>query len=102
MRHLEFHLKDIAVPVSGPVNPVPCLEKNEKMFDKMINLAFTSIAGTSSRMGGKKEAKPEKVFIYFVHGVVVDFLKMFFSRIIRFLFVCLTISWFVFLFPSIL
>lgn len=46
-----MHLDEKAVPDTAPVNPVPCLEKNEKMFDKMINLAASSIT-TSSRMGG--------------------------------------------------
>lgn len=51
IRHLQMHLDEKAVPDTAPVNPVPCLEKNEKMFDKMINLAASSFT-TSSRMGG--------------------------------------------------
>lgn len=43
------------VPETAPVNPVPCLEKNEKMFDKMINLASSSHSG--GRMAGLKESK---------------------------------------------
>lgn len=58
VRHLEFHSLEKDVPTTAPVNPVPCLEKNEKMFDKMTNLALSSFAG-SSRMGGKTE-KSEK------------------------------------------
>lgn len=58
VRHLEFHSMEKEVPTTAPVNPVPCLEKNEKMFDKMTNLALSSFAG-SSRMGGKSE-KVEK------------------------------------------
>ncbi|CAG9853748.1 unnamed protein product [Phyllotreta striolata] len=50
VRHLQFHLQEKAVPVSAPVNPVPCLEKNEKMFDKMVNLASSSHK-SGSRMG---------------------------------------------------
>lgn len=45
-----MHLDEKAVSDSAPVNPVPCLEKNEKMFDKMINFAASSI--TTGRMGG--------------------------------------------------
>lgn len=55
IRHLQFHIQEKAVPDSAPVNPVPCLEKNEKMFDKMINLASSSHNG--GRMGGNKEIK---------------------------------------------
>lgn len=42
------------MPKTAPVNPVPCLEKNEKMFDKMTNLALSSITNTS-RMGSKTD-----------------------------------------------
>lgn len=61
MRHLQFHSQEKAVPDIAPVNPVPCLEKNEKMFDKMINLASSSHAG---RMGGTKENKGKNVMKY--------------------------------------
>lgn len=50
VRHLEFHSLEKVVPTTAPVNPVPCLEKNEKMFDKMTNLAMSSFANTT-RMG---------------------------------------------------
>lgn len=53
-RHLQAHLNDAPVPETAPVNPVPCLEKNEKMFDKMLNLANSSFS-SSSRMGGKTD-----------------------------------------------
>lgn len=53
VRHLQFHSSERAVPQIAPVNPVPCLDKNEKMFDKMTNLALSSFAGSSgARMGG--------------------------------------------------
>lgn len=55
IRHLQFHSQEKAVPETAPVNPVPCLEKNEKMFDKMINLASSSHA--AGRMAGSKESK---------------------------------------------
>ncbi|XP_076761656.1 uncharacterized protein LOC143429775 [Xylocopa sonorina] len=55
IRHLQLHAKDESVPESGPVNPVPCLDKKERMFDKMVNLASSS--HQNGRMGGKpKEA----------------------------------------------
>ncbi|KYM98524.1 hypothetical protein ALC62_10758 [Cyphomyrmex costatus] len=51
IRHLQLHAKDETVPESGPVNPVPCLDKKEKMFDKMVNLA------SSSHQNGRMSAK---------------------------------------------
>lgn len=62
IRHLQLHAKDQTVPESGPVNPVPCLDKKEKMFDKMVNLASSS--HQNGRMGGKlkeviKESKED-------------------------------------------
>lgn len=63
VRHLQFHSEEKAVPDTAPVNPVPCLEKNEKMFDKMINLASSSHA--NSRMGGnKQDSKGKAIFIF--------------------------------------
>lgn len=53
IRHLQLHAKDQTVPESGPVNPVPCLDKKEKMFDKMVNLASSS--HQNGRMGGKSK-----------------------------------------------
>lgn len=50
VRHLQAHLKDESVPESSPVNPVPCLDKKERMFDKMVNLAISS--HENGRMGG--------------------------------------------------
>ncbi|XP_033218958.1 zinc finger protein Xfin-like [Belonocnema kinseyi] len=60
VRHLQFHAKDESVPESEPVNPVPCLEKREKMFDKMENHASSS--HQNERMGAKikeSSAQPE-------------------------------------------
>ncbi|XP_066595045.1 uncharacterized protein [Prorops nasuta] len=51
IRHLQLHAKDESVPESGPVNPVPCLDKKERMFDKMVNLASSS--HQNGRMGAK-------------------------------------------------
>ncbi|XP_011056945.1 PREDICTED: uncharacterized protein LOC105147547 isoform X2 [Acromyrmex echinatior] len=53
IRHLQLHAKDETVPESGPVNPVPCLDKKEKMFDKMVNLASSS--HQNGRMGAKSK-----------------------------------------------
>ncbi|XP_015113082.1 uncharacterized protein LOC107038481 isoform X2 [Diachasma alloeum] len=53
IRHLQLHAKDEYVPESGPVNPVPCLDKKEKMFDKMVNLASSS--HQNGRMGAKNK-----------------------------------------------
>ncbi|XP_019766776.2 uncharacterized protein LOC125504304 [Dendroctonus ponderosae] len=64
IRHLQMHLDEKAVSDSAPVNPVPCLEKNEKMFDKMINFAASSI--TTGRMSGtakdKKDEEKEEIY----------------------------------------
>ncbi|XP_025992233.2 uncharacterized protein LOC105202475 isoform X3 [Solenopsis invicta] len=54
VRHLKLHAKDESVPESGPVNPVPCLDKKEKMFDKMVNLA------SSSHQNGRMGPKPRE------------------------------------------
>ncbi|XP_014094051.3 uncharacterized protein sov isoform X1 [Bactrocera oleae] len=48
MRHLQMHTDDSnngAQPVANvdPVNPVPCLNSSEKHFDKMTNLASSSL-----------------------------------------------------------
>lgn len=53
IRHLLLHKKDESVPESAPVNPVPCLDKKERMFDKMVNLASSS--HQNGRMGGKQK-----------------------------------------------
>ncbi|XP_014479925.1 PREDICTED: uncharacterized protein LOC106747127 isoform X2 [Dinoponera quadriceps] len=54
IRHLQLHAKDETVPETGPVNPVPCLDKKERMFDKMVNLA------SSSHQNGRMGAKPKE------------------------------------------
>ncbi|KAL3271101.1 hypothetical protein HHI36_021597 [Cryptolaemus montrouzieri] len=61
VRHLLLHKndKEFTVPDTAPVNPVPCLEKNEKMFDKMYNLASSSHAG--GRMGGQQKGDAKSV-----------------------------------------
>lgn len=57
IRHLQQHAKDEIVPESGPVNPVPCLNKKERMFDKMMNLAGSS--HQSGRMGSRTSKDEE-------------------------------------------
>lgn len=55
IRHLQLHAKDATVPEIGPVNPVPCLDKKERMFDKMVNLASSSHQNGRMGGGGPKE-----------------------------------------------
>lgn len=43
VRHLQQHAEKQMVPQTAPVNPVPHLETNEKHFDKMVNLASSSV-----------------------------------------------------------
>lgn len=49
VRHLQQHAEAQAVPSTVPVNPVPHLETNEKHFDKMINLASSSLVNKSDK-----------------------------------------------------
>ncbi|XP_075983411.1 uncharacterized protein LOC142981401 isoform X2 [Anticarsia gemmatalis] len=55
VRHLQLHAEQQPVPQTAPVNPVPHLESNEKHFDKMVNLASSSIV---SRTPEKTRAEP--------------------------------------------
>lgn len=57
-RHLQAHLDAKSVPDSSPVNPVPCLDKKELMFNKMVNLAMSS--HEKSKMAGAGNAKNEE------------------------------------------
>ncbi|XP_056631686.1 uncharacterized protein LOC130441883 isoform X1 [Diorhabda sublineata] len=66
VRHLQFHSEEKSVPDTAPVNPVPCLEKNEKMFDKMINLASSS---HSSKMGTINKSEVKDIDINVPHFV---------------------------------
>ncbi|CAH2052792.1 unnamed protein product, partial [Iphiclides podalirius] len=58
VRHLQLHAEQQPVPQTAPVNPVPHLETNEKHFDKMVNLASSSIA---SRMDKTNKAEQQPV-----------------------------------------
>lgn len=49
VRHLQQHADAQAVPSTVPVNPVPHLETNERHFDKMINLASSSLVNKSDK-----------------------------------------------------
>lgn len=49
VRHLQQHADAQAVPSTVPVNPVPHLETNEKHFDKMINLASSSLVNKNDK-----------------------------------------------------
>lgn len=87
VRHLQAHMNEQAVPVIAPVNPVPCLEKKEKMFDKMINLASSSHLG--GRIGGlktdptcKEESNIIPGFIPAVKRYVKLFKEQFFTQFI--------------------
>ncbi|XP_057319412.1 uncharacterized protein LOC130663885 [Microplitis mediator] len=55
VRHLQLHATEENVPESGPVNPVPCLDKKERMFDKMVNLASSSHQNGRMSTGAPKE-----------------------------------------------
>ncbi|CAH0548709.1 unnamed protein product [Brassicogethes aeneus] len=61
VRHLLTHSKEKAVPDSAPVNPMPCSDKIEKMFDKMTNLAFNGFQGSKQKTekGEERETLPE-------------------------------------------
>lgn len=52
IRHFQLHSQQLNVPQNAPVNPVPHLESNEMHFDKMLNLASSSI---TTRAGDASE-----------------------------------------------
>lgn len=43
VRHLLQHAEKLPVPRTAPINPVPHLESNEMHFDRMVNLASSSV-----------------------------------------------------------
>ncbi|XP_036339396.1 uncharacterized protein LOC118748808 isoform X2 [Rhagoletis pomonella] len=57
MRHLQMHTDDSncgpqqLTNLVDPINPVPCLKSNEKHFDRMTNLASSSLVVGSSSTG---------------------------------------------------
>ncbi|CAG9791188.1 unnamed protein product [Diatraea saccharalis] len=55
VRHLQLHAEQQPVPQTAPINPVPHLETNEKHFDKMVNLASSSIVNRAP----EKQSRPE-------------------------------------------
>ncbi|XP_059048195.1 uncharacterized protein LOC131843542 [Achroia grisella] len=58
VRHLQFHAEQQPVPQMAPVNPVPHLETNEKHFDKMLNLASSSIITRLPEKTARSESTP--------------------------------------------
>ncbi|XP_075218375.1 uncharacterized protein LOC142323088 [Lycorma delicatula] len=48
-QHLKCHEKGQSAPSAEQVNPMPCLEKKEMMFDKMINLAGSTHMKTTTK-----------------------------------------------------
>ncbi|XP_022831670.1 uncharacterized protein LOC111360081 isoform X1 [Spodoptera litura] len=48
VRHLQLHAAQQPVAQVAPVNPVPHLETNEMHFDKMVNLASSSLGGRAA------------------------------------------------------
>ncbi|CAG5046988.1 unnamed protein product [Parnassius apollo] len=58
VRHLQLHAEQQPVPQTAPVNPVPHLETNEKHFDKMVNLASSSIASRAPEKLNKTDRHP--------------------------------------------
>lgn len=55
VRHLQLHAQQQPVPQTAPVNPVPHLETNERHFDKMVNLASSSIGTRYPDKSGKPD-----------------------------------------------
>ncbi|XP_022195211.2 uncharacterized protein LOC111052760 isoform X2 [Nilaparvata lugens] len=58
--HLQNHASGKEVASKLLVNPVPCLETNEKMFDKMVNLAGSSHSQTAKDADLKHVFEPPK------------------------------------------
>ncbi|XP_045770929.1 uncharacterized protein LOC123871270 isoform X2 [Maniola jurtina] len=56
VRHLQLHAQQQPVPQTAPVNPVPHLETNEMHFDKMLNLASSSIGPRLADKTSKTDA----------------------------------------------
>lgn len=75
VRHLQMHTDDSnsgAQPVANvdPVNPVPCLNSSEKHFDKMTNLASSSLvvnntsASATNAANGSANGKGKFIYEY--------------------------------------
>lgn len=63
VRHLQFHAEQQPVPQMAPVNPVPHLETNEMHFDKMVNLASSSIVNRVEKATRSESAPVVSTFI---------------------------------------
>lgn len=68
IRHFKMHLEEKPVPDSAPINPVPCLDKSEKMFDKMTNLAFNGFQGAKTQ--SKDKSKLTCVGFYLSYSLI--------------------------------
>ncbi|XP_047998889.1 zinc finger protein 142-like [Leguminivora glycinivorella] len=55
VRHLQQHASQQPVAQTAPVNPVPHLETNEFYFDRMVNLASSSIANRAPEKSQKEQ-----------------------------------------------
>lgn len=60
VRHLQQHANQVPVASTAPVNPVPHLDTNEKHFDKMTNLASSSM---SSKTDKQNKGEPQGLSI---------------------------------------
>lgn len=58
VRHLQQHAEQQPVAQTVPVNPVPHLESNEMHFDKMVNLASSSIVTRAPDKPSRVESTP--------------------------------------------
>ncbi|XP_039752118.1 uncharacterized protein LOC120628008 isoform X2 [Pararge aegeria] len=58
VRHLQLHGLQQPVPQTAPVNPVPHLETNEKHFDRMVNLASSSVVVRPADKSSKPDTNP--------------------------------------------
>lgn len=63
VRHLQLHAEQQPVPQTAPVNPVPHLESNEKHFDKMLNLASSSIIHRTPEKSRAEHSPPVTLLI---------------------------------------
>lgn len=59
VRHLQAHTQNQPnLPEIAPVNPVPHLETNEMHFDRMVNLASSSITSRAPEQSSRSEQVP--------------------------------------------
>ncbi|KAG6458947.1 hypothetical protein O3G_MSEX011135 [Manduca sexta] len=63
VRHLQLHAEQQPVPDTAPVNPVPHLESNERHFDKMVNLASSSIINRAQEKPTRSDLPPVSLLV---------------------------------------